>query len=197
MRKDGVYVLTVVWGVVIVFGAVVLAFMIPVRRVGPFDARAAQRQHRPDVRGALGHVRSEVSFSAYLVAGPLDAAQQTVENEAGSVEEIYRWPSGSPPATGGRYRGSQIYTRGPWWTRGAHDGRAGRAEQAGGRDRQRVPAERHGFRALHGRLAGGLRRGPETRLGFRRVSRRFDSPRSARAYLSYFEWCSWWEGRSR
>jgi hypothetical protein len=36
MRKDGVCVQTVVWGVVIVFGAVVLAFMIPVWRVGPF-----------------------------------------------------------------------------------------------------------------------------------------------------------------
>ena len=74
----------------IVFGAVVLAFMIPVRRVVPFDARAAQRQHRPDVRGAPGHVRSEVGFWSYLVAGQLDAAQKTVENEAGSVEEIYR-----------------------------------------------------------------------------------------------------------
>ena len=64
---------------VIVFGAVVLAFMIPVRRVVPFEARAAQRQHRPNVRGALSHVRSEVGFSAYLLAGQLDAAQKTVE----------------------------------------------------------------------------------------------------------------------
>ncbi len=175
---------------VIVFGAVVLAFMIPVRRVVPFEARAAQRQHRPDVRGALGHVRSEVGFSAYLVAGQLDAAQKTVEKRPAAWRRSTVWPSGSPPATGGRFRGSQSYTQEPSWTRGVHDGRAGQSEQAGGQNRQRVPAERHGFRAQHGRLAGGLRRGPETRLGFRRVSRRFDSPRSARAYLSYFEWCS-------
>ena len=98
-----------------------------------------------------------VGFSVYLVAGKLDAAQKTVENEAGSVEEIYLLPDSSPPASSGRYRSSQSCTLGPSWTRGAHYDGAGQVEQAGGRDRQRVLAERRGFRAQHWRLAGGLR----------------------------------------
>src|SRR5918995_5322868 len=138
MRKDGVCVPTVVWGVVIVFGALVLAFMIPVWRGGPFGARAAQRQNRPDVRGALSHVRSDGRFLGLPRRGPARCdAEDGREREAGRVEEIYRLPSSSPPASGGGYRGSQSCTRGPSWTRGAHYGGAGQAEQAGGRDRQR------------------------------------------------------------
>jgi hypothetical protein len=188
MRKDGSCVSTVVGGGDRFRGRRARVYD-PGAAGGAFRSASRTTPTPPRCSRRSSHVRSEVGFSAYLVAGQLDAAQKTVEKRPAAWRRSTVWPSGSPPATGGRFRGSQSYTQEPSWTRGVHDGRAGQSEQAGGQNRQRVPAERHGFRAQHGRLAGGLRRGPETRLGFRRVSRRFDSPRSARAYLSYFEWC--------
>ncbi len=89
----GVCVATVGWGVVVVFGAVVLALvgMIPVRRMVPFSVRESHNANTATMFGALYVLYGlMVGFSAYLVAGQYDAAQKTVENEAGSVEEIYR-----------------------------------------------------------------------------------------------------------
>ncbi len=84
---------TVVWGVVVVIVAVVLALvgMIPVGRLVPFPVRESHNAHTATMFGALYVMYGlMVGFSAYLVAGQYDAAQKTVENEAGSVEEIYR-----------------------------------------------------------------------------------------------------------
>jgi hypothetical protein len=86
-------VATVVWGVVVVIVAVMLALvgMIPVGRLVPFSVRESHNAHTATMFGALYVMYGlMVGFSAYLVAGQYDAAQKTVENEAGSVEEIYR-----------------------------------------------------------------------------------------------------------
>lgn len=84
---------TVVWGVVVVFGAVVLAVvgLVLARRLVPFQVRESHNSHTATMFGALYVVYGlMVGFSAYLVADQFDAAQRTVESEAGSVEEIYR-----------------------------------------------------------------------------------------------------------
>ena len=84
---------TVVWGVVVVFGAVVLAVagLVPMGRMVPFPARESHNAHTAIMFGALYVVYGlMVGFSAYLVPDQFDAAQRTVESEAGSVKEIYR-----------------------------------------------------------------------------------------------------------
>ncbi|HEV8045152.1 MAG TPA: DUF4239 domain-containing protein [Rubrobacter sp.] len=93
MRKGGGCVATVVWGVVVVTLSVAraLAGMILVGRLVPFSVRESHNANTATMFGALYVMYGlMVGFSAYLVAGQYDAAQKTVENEAGSVEEIYR-----------------------------------------------------------------------------------------------------------
>ena len=68
-----------------------LAGLILAQRRVPFSIRESHNSHTAAMFGALYVVYGlMVGFSAYLVAFQFDAAQQTVENEANSVEEIYR-----------------------------------------------------------------------------------------------------------
>ena len=126
---------TVVWGVVVVFGAVVLALagMIPVRRLVPFSVRESHNANTATMFGALYVIYGLiVGFSAYLVAGQYDAAQKTVENEAGSVEEIYWLAEGLPEPERREIRGlAESYARAvvdegwPMMERGRLSARAG------------------------------------------------------------------------
>ena len=84
---------TAIWSIVVVSVAVAVAVagLILVQRLVPFSVRESHNSHTGAMFGALYVVYGlMVGFSAYLVAFQFDAAQQTVENEANSVEEIYR-----------------------------------------------------------------------------------------------------------
>jgi len=86
-------VATAIWSIVVVSVAVAVAVagLILVQRLVPFSVRESHNSHTAAMFGALYVVYGlMVGFSAYLVAFQFDAAQQTVENEANSVEEIYR-----------------------------------------------------------------------------------------------------------
>ena len=93
LREGGACVVaTVFWGIVIVTVAVVLALagMVLARRVLPFSVREAHNANTAAMFGALYVVYGLiVGFSAYQVADQFDAARRTVQNEAGSVGEIY------------------------------------------------------------------------------------------------------------
>ena len=83
---------TVLWGVLVVSVAVVfaLAGMVPARRLVPLPVREAHNSTTATIFGALYVIYGlMVGFSAYLVADQFDAAHKTVQNEAGSVGEIY------------------------------------------------------------------------------------------------------------
>ena len=126
---------TVVWGVVVVFGAVVLAVagLVPVRRLVPFQVRESHNPHTATMFGALYVVYGlMVGFSAYLVADQFDAAQRTVESEAGSVKEIYRLAEQFPEQKRREVQGlAESYARTvveegwPMMERGRVSGRAG------------------------------------------------------------------------
>ncbi len=82
-----------IWGVLVVVLAIALALvaMIPVGRLVPFSVRESHNSNTATMFGALYVTYGlMVGFSAYLVADQYDAAQQTAENEARSMEEIYR-----------------------------------------------------------------------------------------------------------
>lgn len=84
---------TAIWSIVVVLVAVAVALagLIPAQRLVPFSVRESHNSHTAAMFGALYVVYGlMVGFSAYLVAVQFDAAQQTVENEANSVEGIYR-----------------------------------------------------------------------------------------------------------
>lgn len=84
---------TAIWIIVVALVAVAaaLAGLILAQRRVPFSVRESHNSHTAAMFGALYVVYGlMVGFSAYLVAFQFDAAQQTVENEANSVEEIYR-----------------------------------------------------------------------------------------------------------
>lgn len=84
---------TAIWIIVVALVAVAaaLAGLVLAQRRVPFSVRESHNSHTAAMFGALYVVYGlMVGFSAYLVAFQFDAAQQTVENEANSVEEIYR-----------------------------------------------------------------------------------------------------------
>jgi hypothetical protein len=113
-------VATAIWSIVVVSVAVAVAVagLILVQRLVPFSVRESHNSHTAAMFGASYVVYGlMVGFSAYLVAFQFDAAQQTVENEANSVEEIYRLAEQLPVRNGGRYRASPSLTPGPWWRR--------------------------------------------------------------------------------
>ena len=75
-----------------------------------------------------------------------------MENEAGSLEEIYRLAGRLPER--GEVRGLAESYAGTVVEEGWPMTERGRVSARAGGDRRRAPAERHGLRARHGRRAG-------------------------------------------
>ena len=106
---------TAIWGIVGVSVAVTVAVagLILVQRLVPFSVREAHNNHTATMFGALYVMYGLIiGFSAFLVAGQFDTAQKTVEDEAGSVEEIYHLAEQLPAADRQRIQGlAESYAR--------------------------------------------------------------------------------------
>ncbi len=114
-------VVTVLWGVVVVTVAVVLALagLVLARRVLPFPVREAHNANTATMFGALYVIYGLiVGFSAYQVADQFDAARRTAQNEAGSVGGSTCSPSSCRSGIDARYRGLPSRTPGLWWRTG-------------------------------------------------------------------------------
>lgn len=84
---------TTLWGILAVSVAVgfAVAGLILVHRLVPLALREEHNNTTATIFGALYVTYAlMVGFSAYFVAYQYDTSQKNVENEAGSVEEIYR-----------------------------------------------------------------------------------------------------------
>lgn len=92
---------TAVLGVLIVLLAVLLAVMgvVLMERRVPADTRKSRTTGLQQISAGLGATFSViVGFSAFLVLNKYHAAQQTVQSEAGDVEEVYRLAQSLPGA---------------------------------------------------------------------------------------------------
>ena len=99
---------TAVFGVLIILLAVLLAVagVILTQRRIPVDQRKTRTTGINQINGVLGAMFGViVGFSSFLVLNKYHAAQETVQSEAGDVEEIYRLAAPLPEQERGHIQG--------------------------------------------------------------------------------------------
>ena len=92
---------TAVLGFLIVLSVALLAVagVVLMERRVPADVRKSRTTGLQQISGGLGAMFSViVGFSAFLVLNKYHAAQQTVQSEAGDVEQVYRLAQPLPEA---------------------------------------------------------------------------------------------------